>query len=97
MEVSPLGLALLRWISTFSSTTSVTSLVQLQDGIVLWEVLQKIGADFFITGLPHTDAKDVEMRWQNCKLRLVIPGDNANVYCSEIYQNEGHKLSHRTM
>jgi len=74
MEVSPLGQALLRWIDTFSTATSVTpltSLVQMQDGTVLWEVLQRIGPDFFTTGLPHTDAKDVEMRWQNCKFRSI--------------------------
>jgi len=71
-KATSLGEALLRWINTVSSTTTITSLVDLNDGIVLWQVLQTIAPNHFTTCLPHIDAVDVEMRWQNCKLLLIF-------------------------
>jgi len=67
MESNGLAKALLQWINTFPLPKPVTSLEQLQDGLVLWQLLQQIEPSFFTDELKNREADDVEKKWENCK------------------------------
>lgn len=62
--------ALLSWVQAFDFSTSVTSFRDLQDGGVVWKILQEVDPEYFAGELPEPEASKDENwipRWQNLK------------------------------
>ncbi|KAB8339263.1 hypothetical protein FH972_022196 [Carpinus fangiana] len=62
--------ALFRWANTFDLGKTVESWRDLQDGHVLWKILQDVEPDYFSGELPESSASAQENwipRWQNLK------------------------------
>ncbi|KAL9016698.1 MAG: hypothetical protein Q9185_005977 [Variospora sp. 1 TL-2023] len=53
--------ALLEWINTFTITEEVTSLSELTDGHVLWEILRDVDPTYFTSSLP--EARGTSTKW----------------------------------
>ncbi|KAF2092928.1 hypothetical protein NA57DRAFT_23428, partial [Rhizodiscina lignyota] len=67
---SALASALFQWINTFALPSRVESWRDLEDGQILWLVLQNIDPGYFQGSLPGTDRKSTDNwipRWQNLK------------------------------
>ncbi|KEQ98911.1 hypothetical protein AUEXF2481DRAFT_383868 [Aureobasidium subglaciale EXF-2481] len=65
-----LAAALLKWIQAFHTTRKVEGWEDLQDGQVLWDILQDIDPGYFQDDLPESLAKTQDHwipRWQNLK------------------------------
>ncbi|KAI5301082.1 hypothetical protein KEM55_002657 [Ascosphaera atra] len=60
---------LLEWLNSFPLATTVSSIDELSDGAVLWEILQDIDSQYFLGELPErTSSSDHWVqRWQNLK------------------------------
>ncbi|KAI4640890.1 uncharacterized protein J4E78_010532 [Alternaria triticimaculans] len=65
--------ALLDWVNTFDLPHRITSLSQLEDGQILWQILADIDADYFNESLPNFEENHRRQsdnwipRWQNLK------------------------------
>ncbi|CAI9631384.1 hypothetical protein AA0119_g9061 [Alternaria tenuissima] len=65
--------ALLDWVNTFDLPHRITSLTQLEDGQILWQILADIDADYFNESLPNFEENHRRQsdnwipRWQNLK------------------------------
>ncbi|KNG50346.1 hypothetical protein TW65_02281 [Stemphylium lycopersici] len=65
--------ALLDWVNTFDLPFRITSLNQLEDGQLLWQILADIDADYFNESLPNFEENHRRQsdnwipRWQNLK------------------------------
>jgi len=65
-----LAAALLKWVQAFQTSKKVESWEDIQDGRVLWDILQDIDPGYFQDDLPETSAKTRDHwipRWQNLK------------------------------
>ena len=76
MDVDPPGVAkyLLRWATTFEFARSVTSYRDLQDGRILWKILNESDPEYFEGDLPEPNASAADnwiQRWQNRKSQLL--------------------------
>lgn len=59
---------LLEWINSFSLGTTIRSSDELNDGAVLWEILQDIDPQYFLGELPEQSPSDHWVpKWQNLK------------------------------
>ncbi|KAI4755762.1 hypothetical protein E4T52_12106 [Aureobasidium sp. EXF-3400] len=62
--------ALLQWVQAFQTSKKVEGWADIQDGQVLWEILQDIDPGYFQDDLPEAPAKTQDHwipRWQNLK------------------------------
>ncbi|EMD87332.1 hypothetical protein COCHEDRAFT_30835 [Bipolaris maydis C5] len=65
--------ALLDWVNTFDLPFRITTLSQLEDGQILWQILNDIDADYFNESLPNFEENHRRQsdnwipRWQNLK------------------------------
>lgn len=67
-------------INTFELPSKITQWSQLEDGQVLWQILQDVDTDYFYGELPERDRKSTDSwipRWQNCMInKTKIGGHN---------------------
>ena len=65
-----LGESLLAWVRSFDSGNKVSQLSSLNDGRVLWAILQDVDPDYFAGSLPEPEIEESSewtRKWQNLK------------------------------